>query len=74
MRIPGHRPEKRSCGQKVAQGGGYGDNLGFSYVYCLECGKFLHWDSFGMTPHAQETTQHWVRARLLAYKHKKKNG
>jgi len=64
-----------SSGQKVVRGGGYGDDFGFSYVYCLKCDKFLDWDSFGMAPDAQETTQQWVRARLLdAYKHKRKNG
>ena len=62
-----------SCGQEVVRGGGHGDNLnlGFSYVYCLECDKFLQWDGFGMVPDAEETTQHWVRARLLdTYGHK----
>ena len=65
---------KASCGQKIAQGGGYGDDFGFSYVYCLDYDEFVEWDSFGMALDAQETTQHWVRARLLAYKHKRKNG
>jgi len=32
---------------------------------------FLEWDGFGMVPDAEETTQHWVRARLLdTYGHK----
>ena len=64
----------RSRGHKIAQGGGHGDNLGFSYTYCLECDKFLHWDSFGMAQDARKTTQHWVRVRLLdAYKAKGKD-
>ena len=61
------------CGKEVARGGGHGDDLGFSYVYCLECDKFLHWDGFGMGPEVEQTTQQWLRARLLdKYKHKSK--
>jgi len=59
-----------SCGHEVAQGGGYGDDFAFSYVYCLECDTFLNWDSFGVAPDANEATQHWIRERLLdTYKH-----
>ena len=65
----------QSRGHKIAKGGGCGDDIGFSYVYCLECEKFLDWDSFGMARDARKTTQHWVRARLCdAYKDERKNG
>jgi len=65
----------RSRGHRIAKGGGYGDDFDFSYVYCLECGKFLRWHSFGMARGTQKTIRHWVRARLLdTYQHEKKNG
>jgi len=64
-----------SCGQQVVQGGGHGDDLGFSYVYCFECDKFLEWDGFGMGPEEDETTKQWVRARHQdKYKQKSRQG